>query len=158
MTKASCRWAIFLALPLLPALLAGCVERQMIITTDPPGAVVFDETNTALSASPADRSFTYYGKYRFKIVKDGYETLYPVENVQPPWYEWLGLDFVSETLLPWTIRDVRRFHYTLQPSIVVAPEQVLEKAIPMRIRGQGTGEEPPPSLKTPTPPPVNPTP
>jgi hypothetical protein len=149
MTHRSCRWGGLLALPFCLALLAGCVERQMIITTEPFGAVVFDEKNYGLSASPADRSFTYYGKYRFKIVKDGYETLTVEENVSPPWYEWIGLDFVSETLIPWTIRDVRRFHYKLERSIVVTPEELLGKAAPLRLRGQQTGEPEPPSLTKP---------
>jgi hypothetical protein len=135
----SARWSGAFALPLLTAILGGCVERQMIITTDPPFAVVYDEQNRPLSASPADRSFTYYGKYRFKIVKDGYETLIVEEDVRPPCYEWLGLDFISENVLPWTIRDIRRYHYQLQPLQVVPPEMVLEQANPLRERGKAIG-------------------
>jgi hypothetical protein len=129
-----------LAWPFLLALAAGCVERRMVITTEPFGAIVYDEKNIALSASPADKPFTYYGKYSFKIVKDGYETLIVEENVQPPWYEWIGLDFISETLVPWSLRDVRRFHYKLQPVVVVPPDQVLEKGTLLRARGLTTGE------------------
>src|SRR5207244_2679275 len=51
------RWAAAFALALLLAALAGCVERQMIITTEPGVAVVFDEQGIGLSQTPADRSF-----------------------------------------------------------------------------------------------------
>jgi hypothetical protein len=140
MTHRLVRCHALLALPVLLALAAGCVERRMVITTEPYGAIVYDEMNNPLSASPADKPFTYYGKYRFKIVKDGYETLVVEENVQPPWYEWIGLDFISETVIPWNLRDVRRFHYKLQPIAVVPPEQVLEKGTLLRARGLNTGE------------------
>jgi hypothetical protein len=147
MAHRSSRWYWALALPLCLALVAGCVERRMVITTEPFGAIVYDERNVPLSASPADHPFTYYGKYRFKIVKDGYETLVVEENVQPPWYEWLGLDFVSETLLPWTLRDVRRFHYKLQPVVIVPPETVLEQGKLLRARGLTVGEPLPPQSR-----------
>jgi hypothetical protein len=147
MARRSVRWSGFLALPLFLALLTGCVERRMVITTEPFGALVYDERNVPLSASPADRPFTYYGKYRFKIVKDGYETLVVEEDVRPPWYEWIGLDFVSETLIPWTLRDVRRFHYQLKNAVVVPPEEVLKQGTPLRERGLITGEPAPPSLR-----------
>ena len=147
MAHRSVRWSGFLALPLFLALMTGCVERRMVITTEPFGALVYDERNVPISASPADRPFTYYGKYRFKIVKDGYETLVVEEDVRPPWYEWIGLDFVSETLIPWTLRDVRRFHYQLKNSVVVPPEEVLKQGTPLRERGLVTGEPAPPSLR-----------
>jgi len=147
MAHRSVRWSGLLALPVFLALLTGCVERRMVITTEPFGALVYDERNVPLSASPADRPFTYYGKYRFKIVKDGYETLVVEEDVRPPWYEWIGLDFVSETLIPWTLRDVRRFHYQLKNAVVVSPEEVLRQGEPLRARGLVTGEPAPPSLR-----------
>src|ERR1700682_5322957 len=140
MAHRSVRWSGFLALPVFLAFLTGCVERRMVVTTEPFGALVYDERNVPLSASPADRPFTYYGKYRFTIVKDGYETLVVEEDVRPPWYEWIGLDFISETLIPWTLRDVRRFHYQLQPAVVVPPDQVLEQGKLLRARGLTTGE------------------
>jgi hypothetical protein len=146
MAHRSVRYGL-LAVPVFLALLAGCVERRMVITTEPFGALVYDERNVPISASPADRPFTYYGKYRYKIVKDGYETLVVEEDVRPPWYEWIGLDFISETLIPWTVRDVRRFHYQLKNAVVVPAEEVLKQGEPLRARGLVTGEPLPPSLR-----------
>ena len=147
MTHRLVRCCGLLAWSVLLALAAGCVERRMVITTEPYGAIVYDEKDNPLSASPADKPFTYYGKYRFKIVKDGYETLTVEEKIDPPWYEWIGLDFISETLIPWSLRDVRRFHYKLQPVAVVPPEQVLEKGKLLRARGLTTGEPPPQPIR-----------
>jgi hypothetical protein len=48
--------------------------------------------------------------------------------VRAPWYEFPGLDFFSENLIPWTIRDVRYYRYALQPSQIVPPEQLLQRA------------------------------
>ena len=144
MTNRSAVRAGILAGPFLVALLSGCVERAMIITTEPYGAVVYDERGIPLSGSPADKSFVYYGKYRFKIVKDGYETAIVEEDVRPPWYEWLGLDFISENVIPWTIRDIRRFHYVLQPLPSISTDTVLQQGSILRERGKTVGQPPTP--------------
>jgi hypothetical protein len=144
MSYPSARWCV-LAVPLLLALLSGCVERTMVITSEPFGAIVFDERNVPLSATPADKSFTYYGKYRFTLVKDGYETLIVEESVIAPWYEWGPLEFISENLIPWTVRDVHRFHYKLQPVRIIPTRQVLEQGMPLRDKSKTIGEPLPPS-------------
>src|SRR5438270_8298429 len=95
-------------------LLAGCVERRYVVSSDPPGALVL-RNGQPLGATPADDHFTYYGNYHFTLIRDGYETLEVDECVRAPWYEWPPLDFVSENLVPWWIYDVRHFHYAMQP-------------------------------------------
>jgi hypothetical protein len=142
MTCRSAHRASLLLVPLV--LMTGCVERAMVITSEPGGAVVYDERNVPLSGTAADKSFVYYGRYRFTLVKDGYETLVVEENVQPPWYEWMPLDFISENLIPWTIRDIRRFHYRLQPAHVFPAGEVLQQAETLRAKGQTVGEPLPP--------------
>jgi hypothetical protein len=122
----------------------GCVDRRFVITTDPPGAIVYDEKNLPMGASPADRQFTYYGKYRFTLVKDGFQTQIVEENVKSPWYEFFPLDFITENLIPFPIRDVRHFHYQMQPAQLVPPEEVLNQGMQLRQRGQGIGPPPRP--------------
>lgn len=117
----------------------GCVERRFVVTTDPFGAVVYDHNDQPISAAPADKSFQYYGNYRFKLVKDGYRTKIVEEKIQAPWYQWPGLDFVSENLIPWTIRDIRRLHYTLEPLAPESPEKVRADGEALRQRGQSVG-------------------
>ena len=120
-------------------LLTGCVERRFVITTDPPGAVVYNEKGEPAGAAPTDMPFTYYGVYQFTLVRDGCETQVVREKVSAPWYEWIFLDFFSENVIPWTIRDVRRFHYQLQPRQIVPPDTVLQLAEVLRQRGSAIG-------------------
>lgn len=120
----------------LAVLLCGCVERRFVINTDVPGAVVYDEKGLPIGATPVDREFTYYGNYRFTLVKDGYQTQVVETRVRAPWFAIPPLDFVSENLLPWTIRDVRRLDYVLQPAQLVSPDSVLREADELRSRGR----------------------
>lgn len=140
---------LFLALCVVSQ--TGCVERRFVITTDPPGAIVYDWKDQPLSASPADTPFTYYGTYNFTLVKDGYETMKVQEQVKAPWYGLFGVDFITENLIPYRFRDVRTFHYQLRPLQQVPPEALLQSADSLRARGQTIG--PPPSV-APGPPPM----
>src|SRR5262245_59020252 len=138
--------------------LAGCVERRFVITTEPFGAIAYDEKGQPMGATPVDRQFTYYGKYRFTLVRDGCQTLVVEENVKAPWYEYPPLDFISENLIPWKIVDIRRFAYQLPPAQIVSPEAVLGPAGVLRERGKNEGVPlPPGSAPVPAPgmPPVN---
>jgi hypothetical protein len=122
--------------------LTGCVERRFVITTDPPGATVYNEKDMPMGGfgkSPTDQGFIYYGDYEFKLIRDGYETMVVREKVRAPFYEWFLFDFFSENVLPFTLRDVRRFHYQLQPKQMVPPDTVLQKASALRQRGMGIG-------------------
>jgi hypothetical protein len=131
----------WLAFALCCGCLGGCVERRFVITTDPPGALILDEKNLPMgvAGAPVDRQFTYYGKYRFTVIKDGYETKIFEEKVVAPWWDVIGIDFISENLIPWPIRDIRRFHYVLEPKQMIPPEAVLNQALQLRLRGQGLG-------------------
>ena len=135
------RWWMLALTILLGA--AGCVEKRMVIITEPYGAIVYDEKNQPIGAGPVDKPFTYYGKYSFRIAKDGYETLDVEQRVRSPWYELPGLDFISENLIPWTIRDVRYYRYVMQRSQVRTPEQVLGEAKLLKDYGMTIGEPAP---------------
>src|SRR5262245_23240990 len=99
----------------LSGLLAGCVERRyVVIMPDQPGAIVY-ENGQPIGAAPADHSFVYPGTYHFTIVRDGYQTLQIDQCIAPRWYEYPGIDFITENLIPWTFHDVREFKYYMQP-------------------------------------------
>lgn len=120
------------------ALAAGCVERKYVITTDPPGALVLVD-GEPLSPSAADGTFVYYGKRRFTLIKDGYQTQHVEQDVPAPWYEYPPIDFISENLIPWTIQDTRRFHYLLEPQQMPNIQQVGDRAQQLRERGRAIG-------------------
>lgn len=125
-------WAAFVVL----GGATGCVERRMVIVTDPypdaVNAIVYDEKDQPIGGSPVDKPFTYYGKYRFRIVKDGFDTLDVEQRVRAPWYELPGLDFISENLIPFTIRDVRYYTYVMQRPPVRPPDQTLREGEALR--------------------------
>ncbi|MFO0964447.1 MAG: PEGA domain-containing protein [Gemmataceae bacterium] len=133
-------WA---GLALLLFFTGGCVERRFVITSDPPGAIVYDENNNPLGATPVDKPFTYYGKYRFTLVKDGHQTTVIEQDVKAPWYDVFLVDFVSENLLPFTLRDVHRIGgdtgVPLAPAQIPPPEPVLKSASDLRVFGRSIG-------------------
>ena len=117
---AACRLRFLaLALPLaVVACASGCVQRRMMIVTDPPGALAYVD-GYEIGVTPISASFTYYGSREIRLVKDGYETLTVLQPVQFPWYECFPLDFVSENLVPGQIHDQHVFSYKLRPQMVV---------------------------------------
>ena len=127
------------------ATVIGCVERRFVVTSEPFGAVVYNEREAPIGATPADQEFTWYGTYQFKLVKDGYQTKVVQENIKAPWYEWPIFDFVSENLVPWNIRDIRRLHYKLDPLEPMSPDKVRSDGDALRQRGATVG----PQLLTP---------
>ena len=135
------RWlrssAGFLALAALAGL-SGCVDRRFVIESDPPGAVVY-VNNKYVGATPVDLPFTYYGKYRFTFVADGYETLTVDETIKPPWYEYFPVEFFSENVLPLTVSDLRNIHKPMQPMAITSPEEIRARADQLRAQGQSIG-------------------
>src|SRR5262245_28163923 len=113
-----CAW---LAALLVAGLSAGCVSRRYVLSSDPPGAVVYRD-GQPIGATPVEEPFTYYGTYSFRLVKDGYEPLDVCPELETPWYQIPGIDFISENLLLYKFRDVQRFHYQLQPLQQVRPD------------------------------------
>jgi hypothetical protein len=155
----------WLALALSVAGLTGCVHRRVMITSDPPGAIVFRD-GQPIGATPVEESFVYYGTYHYRFVKDGYQILDLDHEMVPPVYEYPGLDFISENLVPFMIRDRHQVHAVLQPLEVVRHDDVRNQAEILRGRGkliQRPPDAPPPRERTPPPTtlpppePVNPT-
>ncbi|MEI8374963.1 MAG: PEGA domain-containing protein [Planctomycetota bacterium] len=114
----------------------GCVERRLIIRTNPPGALAYVDDNE-VGLTPVAISPIYYGSRKIRLVKDGCETLTVIQSVPPPWYEVPPLDFFSETLVPGKLRDVRTYDYQLRPQGVVPQEELLARAENLR-RGTQT--------------------
>src|SRR5262245_15748091 len=132
---------VWLACALVAAVSAGCVERHFLVTTEVPG--VAGDAGAKLyvnggevGPTPADVYFTYYGKYHLTLVKDGYETLQVDQCVAAPWYEWPIIDFFTANVWPFKVRDVRWYHYVLQPKVMARPEDVLNRGSALRERGQ----------------------
>jgi hypothetical protein len=116
------------AASLLPV---GCVQRRLLIRSDPPGAIVYVD-NERVGTTPCAVNYVYYGTRKIRLVKDGFETLEIKQPLPTPWYQIPPLDFASDVLVPHEIRDVRGVTYRLQPQFLVPPEELLARAESLR--------------------------
>ncbi len=120
-------------------LVTGCVQRRMTIRSNPPGALVYID-DYYIGTTPVSTDFTYYGKRKIRLVKDGYEILtVPKYNIPPTWYEVFPIEFVSENIIPWEIRDERSLDFQLAPQVVVPQDQLLGRAEQLRSQTQLRG-------------------
>jgi hypothetical protein len=128
------------------ALLASCAaQRELVVTSDPPGAIVrLDERIVGMT--PYRHLFEDYGSRRLTLYRTGYRTLSAVVKLKPPWYAYFPLDYISEVLIPVGWRDTHEFQFTLEPDTtpMVEPDvkPVLERAERLRRAGP-EGPEPP---------------
>jgi hypothetical protein len=126
------RWAIRIGLLLaLAACATGCVRRRLTVRSNPPGAVVYVD-NQQIGTTPCSVDFTYYGTREIRLVKPGYETLAVTQPIPTPWYQYPGIDFISENLTPYKIRDNRTVSYDLAPQRMAAPDEIIARGEQLR--------------------------
>ncbi|MGL6194183.1 MAG: PEGA domain-containing protein [Thermoguttaceae bacterium] len=116
----------------------GCVRRRLTLRSEPPGAVVFLDKRE-IGKTPISTNFNYYGKREVKFVKDGYETHTEIIDIRAPWYEWPGIDFVSEVLVPGEITDKRNWDVKLRPQTVVSPDDLVAQAERLKAVAHSSG-------------------
>ncbi len=121
-----------LAACLLVTAASGCVQRRMTIRSNPPGALVYVD-DYQIGTTPVSHDFVYYGTRKVRLVKDGYETLTVRQPFPVPWYEIFPLDFVTENIIPWEVRDERVVELAMQPSSSTPPELVVARAEQVRL-------------------------
>lgn len=135
----------------------GCVQRRMTIRSNPPGALVYVD-DYQLGTTPVSHDFVYYGTRKIRLVKDGYETLTVRQPFPLPWYQYFPLDFVTENLIPWEIRDERVVDLAMQPAGVTPPESVVARAEQARLSAGSLPPATTPQVVVPLPQPVAPQP
>ena len=136
---------------------SGCVQRRMTIRSNPPGALVYVD-DYQLGATPVSHDFVYYGTRKIRLVKDGYETLTVRQPFPLPWYQFFPLDFVTENLIPWEIRDERVVDLAMQPAAATPPESVVARAEQARLAAGSMPAPPPAAVVQPLPATVQPIP
>lgn len=157
--RARTKWPVFAqGIALLAIVLvagSGCVQRRMTIRSNPPGALVYVD-DYQIGTTPVSTDFVYYGTRKIRLVKDGFETLTVRQPIPVPWYEVFPLDFVSENLWPWEIRDERVVDLAMAPAESQPAELVVARAQTARL---AAGSLPPvpaaplPAVVAPLPPP-----
>ena len=123
----------------LALLAAGCAaERELLIVSDPPGALVRLD-DEAVGLTPYKEEFQAYGTRRVTLYRPGYRTSSKRVVLDPPWYARFPIDIFSEVLLPFGWEDHHRVHVVLEPEsgevTLPALERVLERAERLRLAG-----------------------
>ncbi|MCE9638492.1 MAG: PEGA domain-containing protein [Planctomycetes bacterium] len=146
----------------------GCVERKLVIRSDPPGAIVSLEDTVLDQRTPLELPFDWDGVRRVTLQAPGYRTLQTTAAIDARWYDWFPLDAFAQFLYPGTIRDMRMFDFTLEPyhplDKALSPEQkadlrermaaLNERAEAYRTGGsEGPASSPPAGAKDEPPPP-----
>jgi len=91
----------------------GCVKRNLVITSQPTGALVY-LNDEEVGRTPVDVAFTYYGVYDIRFELSGYEPLSTTADTRNPIWEYPGPDLIAEALP--SVQSEIRWHYALQPS------------------------------------------
>jgi len=114
------------------ALAGGCVEREMVITSDPAGALVII-SDVEKGRTPLKVDFQWYGDYEFILRRDGYETLITHRQINAPAYEIPPADLFS-ALAPWTYHDTRYLHFQMRKLTPPADDALISRADNLRRR------------------------
>ena len=114
------------------------VEREIYVTSNPPGALVW-ANDQEIGRTPLARDFTWYGTYDVVVRKDGCEPLHTKTKVIAPWWQWPPIDLAVE-VLPGHWVDRREIRYDLKPASTqpADPELMLNRAEQLRIRLEGS--------------------
>ena len=115
------------ALAVLTLGVGGCVERKLVINSDPPGAPVWVD-EVYVGATPLEHPFVHYGSRSIRVgpIRDengkvAYRAEEGVWDVKAPYYEVIPLDFIFECIIPTLYVDEHKVPvFKLKP---VRPEQ-----------------------------------
>ena len=104
-----------LAAPLCCLALGACAtDRQLLVETTPPGALVrLDDEE--LGTTPLEVPFVHYGTRKLTLELEGHLLVERDLVVDPPWYLRFPLDLVTEVLLPFGWEDHRAVAVALVP-------------------------------------------
>ena len=113
--------------------ICGCVERQLTINTIPQNAVV-TLNDEEIGQSPVTVSFNWYGDYRVRIAKDGYETLNTHKELKAPLHDKFPFDFFAQVLNPKKIVDKYEWTFQLEPAKEPDRDKLIQDA--QKLKGQ----------------------
>jgi hypothetical protein len=106
---------------------SGCVERELTINTEPNGATVF-LNDEQIGQSPVTTDFNWYGDYKVRISKPGYDTLKTHRELKAPWYDCFPFDFFAQVLYPGKIVDTYEWTFELPDKTQIPEDELLKKA------------------------------
>ena len=109
----------------------GCVERLITITSRPAGAVVW-LNDQEVGSTPITVPFTFYGEYDVVLRKEGYDSIRTMRETPTPFYQWPGIDFVAECLLPVKCVDKHQWDFNLTAVTQTDANALIIRALDMK--------------------------
>lgn len=77
----------------------GCVERELTVNTNPQGAIV-ELNDEEIGISPVTVNFNWYGDYKVRIKKQGYQTLNTNMKLDRPTHDYFPFDIFADIFTP----------------------------------------------------------
>jgi hypothetical protein len=114
-------------------LVSGCVERKLTINTQPQGALVV-LNDEEIGTSPVTVEFNWYGDYKVRLSKPGYETLNTHRELERPMHDHIGIDFIAEAIWPGRIEDHYEWSFQLEPYVRPERDELIENAEDLKSR------------------------
>ena len=111
----------------------GCVNRKLTINTVPQGAIVM-LNDEEIGVSPVTVAFSWYGDYKIRIEKQGFETLATHRMLKGPLHDKFPFDFFAEVLWPGQITDVYDWTFELAQYTPPQRDELIRSAEAMRVR------------------------
>lgn len=131
----SSRWVVAAICLSSLVFLSGCVERLLLVRSDPSGARVFVDAHD-MGVTPVEVPFEHYGTREVLLRKSGedsdepgHESVVQLVELKAPWYQWFPFDIFSELLWPGTIRDVHEVMIPMPPLDTEALQEKLEQTM-----------------------------
>jgi hypothetical protein len=123
--------------PLVLLLSSGCVERVIQVRSDPPDATVLLD-DQLVGKTPLDIPYTWYGKRYLTVELKGYTQVRELIALNPPWWQYFPLDFITDVLVPLTIEDRSEFTYRLEKADITQEElrEVKKRAAELREKAE----------------------
>ncbi len=131
------------ACALAALLAAGCVERKMMVRSDPPGATVtLNRLQTPGGVTPLEVPFDHYGTWHLALRREGCRDYEGAADLSAPWWGYPPFDLFTDVLWPFTIEDHREVAVTLAPLPDPLPlEEIRERHAGVISRGEAMRKE-----------------
>jgi hypothetical protein len=114
---------------LIPLLVAGCVERSLVIRSDPPGAEVYIDGERK-GMTPHTEKYVWYGTREVTLVKSDYRSHREMVELHAPWWQVFPFDLITDVVLPLTLTDKVELDIKLhkEPPKARGMDETLERA------------------------------
>jgi len=119
---------------------SGCVVRELIIKSDPPGATVYINGREE-GRTPLVKQFDFYGAREIILRMKGRKSSRQVAAPGVPWFEYFPLDFFFEIFFPLTLHDRHEYSFKLEPLPERLPENILDRARKTQAESRGNADK-----------------